>query len=219
MKRLALVLLVLLAGCTGNGVKRLKARDGTEVAYEYHEGGWKGVILVHQLDGDMGDWEPLEGQLQEAGYSYVKLDLRGHGQSDGDWKFFDDQDFEDMVYDVEAAHRFLKVQGVEVFALVGASVGSSVAFQYALWKGEPGALVLLSPGFDYKGLDISGEIGNYTGGVAVFAGRDDSYSLRTGQVFERDANATLLQVDGHAHGADMLPGQNGRILSLLNKYK
>jgi pimeloyl-ACP methyl ester carboxylesterase len=217
MKRLAIALLVLLAGCT-DSPELLKARDGQELAYAYHPGGWKGIILLHQLDGSKEDWEPLERHLEREGYSYLALDFRGHGQSPGEWEHFDNEDFAAVVYDVEAAHRFLKVQGVDVFAVVGASIGANVALKYARWK-DVGAVVLLSPGFDYRGIDISEDIGNYTGDVLVFAGLDDSYSLTTAQVFERDINATFVRVAGQQHGTEMLTEAIPHIVTFLERNK
>jgi alpha-beta hydrolase superfamily lysophospholipase len=214
VKRVALFLLVLLAGCTTTNF--IKTRDGREIAYDYHESGWKGVILVHQLDGDRSDWESLEGELQEEGFSYIAIDLRGHGESQGEWEYFDSNEFRDIVYDVEAAHNFLKLRGVNTVAIVGASLGANVAMKYALWKGM-GRLVLLSPGFAYKGVDISDDISNYTGRAMVLVGKSDSYAYTTGKVFERELNASFVTVIGTKHGTQMLPGVNAHIMAFLRQ--
>jgi alpha-beta hydrolase superfamily lysophospholipase len=205
---------VLLAGCVSN-TNFIETRDGKDIAYEYHEAGWKGVILVHQLDGSMEDWEPLEKALDTAGISYIAIDLRGHGKSEGNWELFGDEDFRNMTYDVEAAHNYLKLRGVNTVAVIGASIGANVAFKYALWKGMD-RLVLLSPGFNYRNVDISDEIGNFTGTALVVASKDDSYSYSTGQVFGRDTNSTFVEVRGNYHGAELLPYVKSRIIGFIS---
>lgn len=214
MWRFALALLVLLAGCTTT--KFIESRDGQEIAYFYHESGWKGVILLHQLDGSMADWEGLERRLQEDGFSYIKIDFRGHGESSGNWEYFTEEEFNNMVYDVEAAHNYLKLRGVNAVAIVGASVGANLAVKYAMWKGMDN-LVLLSPGFEYRGIDITDDIADYTGRAMVLAGRDDKYSYTAGKVFQRELNASLVTVQGASHGTQMIPGMNSPIMAFLGQ--
>jgi len=215
MKWWALLLAVALAGCISNA-SFVKTRDGKDIAYHYHEAGWRGVILLHELDGSMADWVPLEGELQTAGFSYIKIDFRGHGESQGNWELFGDGDFRNMTYDVEAAHNYLKLRGVRTVAIIGSSIGANLAFKYAIWKGVD-MLVLLSPGFSYRGIDISKEIANYTGKVLVVVGKDDSYSYSAGHVFERDANATLITVTGEKHGVELVPYAKTRIINFISQ--
>jgi len=213
VKRFALFILLFLVGCTT--ANYLRTRDGQNIAYFYHEGGWKGVILLHQLDGSMGDWEPLEKELQDAGFSYIKIDPRGHGESQGDWEYFDEEDFNNMIYDVEAAHKFLKLKGVNTVAIIGSSIGANVALKYARWRGMD-RLVLISPGFNYRGIDISKDIGNYTGEVMVVVGDRDSYSYTTAKVFERELNASLQVVKNSKHGRELLPYARTQIISFIS---
>lgn len=215
MKRLVLALLVFMAGCTSND-KTLVTRDGVQISYKFFEGGWTGVILVHELNGDKSDWDKLTPLLEKEDISYIAIDLRGHGKSQRDWTSFTDQDFEDMVYDVEAAEKFFYRNGIHTKTIIGASVGSSVVYKYALWK-EPESIILLSPGLSYKGLNISHEIGNYSGKTMVVTGTSDTYSKTTSDIFVRDQNASMVTISGPKHGIDLLPQANIRIIQFINR--
>jgi pimeloyl-ACP methyl ester carboxylesterase len=67
-------------------------------------------------------------------------------------------------------------------ALVGASVGSSIAIQYAAHDRSVDALVCLSPGVDYLGLDAVGDIRQVMGRkilmLAAEGERDAPYTLQ-----------------------------------------
>ncbi|MBR9680559.1 MAG: alpha/beta hydrolase [Candidatus Altiarchaeota archaeon] len=215
MKYIVLVLLVFLAGCTSNK-ETLLTRDGVQLTYKFYEGGWTGVILVHQLDGSKEDWRPLETSLEREGISYISIDLRGHGDSQQDWTTFTTEDFVNMVYDVEAAQKFMRRNGINVKTIIGSSVGANVVYKYAIWK-EPESIILMSPGFSYRGLNISQEIGNYTGSTLVIVGTSDTYSKTTQDVFIRDQNASGAVVSGLKHGKDLLPQANIKIIQFINR--
>ena len=215
MKYLVLALLVFLAGCTSNK-ETLITQDGVQLSYNFYEGGWAGVILVHQLDGSKEDWKPLETSLEREGISYISIDLRGHGESQLDWTGFTTEDFENMIYDIEAAAKFLRRNGINVKTVIGSSIGANVVYKYALWK-EPESIILMSPGFSYRGLNISQEIGNYTGNTLVIAGTSDTYSKTTADVFVRDQNASLAVVSGLNHGRELIPSANIWIIQFINR--
>lgn len=212
---LALIILIFMAGCTDNK-EVLQTRDGVLLDYKFFEGGWTGVILVHELNGDKSDWDKLTPALEREGISYLAIDLRGHGKSQKDWTTFTDQDFQDMVYDVEAAEKFMERNGVHVKTLLGESVGANVIYEYAVWK-QPNSIILLSPGFDYKGLNITGDFGKYKGKTMVVAGTSDTYSKTTADVMVRDQNATEVLISGLKHGKELLPQANVKIIQFINR--
>ena len=217
MRFLPLALIAILLGCTSSPSNTLLTKDGKKLAYRYHEGGYSGVILLHQLDGSKEDWASLEKQLEKEGYSYIAVDLRGHGQSDGDWTSFTELDFQDMLKDVEAAHRFLRTKGVGLRAIIGASIGANLALQYGVEAGVD-RLVLLSPGFNYRGIDIQDIMGKYRGKMLVVASPGDEYSYRTALALERGNNATLVSMEGSRHGTALLPDINPRIMKFLKGH-
>ncbi len=130
------------------------------------------VILLHMYDSNRRAWDTLAPELQKAGLAVLAIDLRGHGESiqpanlqlETKAKNRDAKLFQNMWKDVEAAYRWL-ARRPEVdpsrLAIVGASVGCSVALDYAARDKSIDLLVLLSPGVNYLGLDSTADIRKY----------------------------------------------------------
>jgi len=140
--------------------------DQVRIAADYYapppaERGAPMVILLHMYQRDRSAWKPLIQPLHDAGFAILAIDLRGHGESGTEAhrqrvRRREPGVFEEMYQDVRAAYDFLAGQpGVDRarFALVGASVGCSVALRYAVQDKSVDALVCLSPGTNYMGLD------------------------------------------------------------------
>lgn len=139
--------------------------DAAIVGDYYHpqpaETGAPMVILLHMYRSDRTAWKPLIEPLHQAGFAILAIDMRGHGESatEETGRRVTERDttvFEEMSNDVRAAYDFLaRQEGVDRsrFALVGASVGCSVALRYAAKDRSVDAIVCLSPGVDYLGLD------------------------------------------------------------------
>jgi pimeloyl-ACP methyl ester carboxylesterase len=58
--------------------------SGVVLRGELRRGGPDWVILVHDLNEDIDDWQTLPALLSASGSSVLAYDLRGHGGSDGD---------------------------------------------------------------------------------------------------------------------------------------
>lgn len=130
------------------------------------------AILLHMYASDHAAFDPLIPALHMAGFACLAIDLRGHGQSvgppemglaqrvaDRDRKFFATMD-----RDVEGAYAWLSKQpGVDPsrFVLVGASVGCSVALKYAGRDRSVDAVVCLTPGTGYMGIDSLSDARKY----------------------------------------------------------
>lgn len=111
-----------------------KASDGLSLYFQ----GWqteqnqKGVIcLVHGLGEHSGRYEYWSGLLNQAGYSVLSYDLRGHGKSDGIRghissfdEYLDDTDF--LLQEAEGRYH-----GIPLF-LYGHSLGANIVSTYVL---------------------------------------------------------------------------------------
>jgi pimeloyl-ACP methyl ester carboxylesterase len=173
-----------------------RAPDGLRIAADYYPPPTANrdpapmVILLHQLDGDSADWEPLLLPLHEAGFAVLAPDLRGHGDSattdtSADLKRRSTQLFRDMQADLRGAYDWLAEQSRvdrSRFAIVGAGLGASLALEYAAKDRSIDALICISPGRDDVGLDDGGAMHQITGRdvllVVVPADRDAAYSLQ-----------------------------------------
>ncbi len=153
-----------------------RTADGVEIVGDY----WtpiKGepaavVVLLHMYRSQRSAYQPLVPALEQAGLAILAIDLRGHGESVeparlGLAKKVEDRDaatFQAMYQDVAGAYQWLS-QRPEVdlgrLAIVGASVGCSVALDYAARDRSVDALVLLTPGASYLHLDSIAHVAGY----------------------------------------------------------
>ncbi len=207
-----LLALLFIAGCTGQNERSeyssskedvtLTTEDGITIKGTlYNSESSKGVILLHMLNKDRSSWDRFAAELQ-AKYKVVAIDLRGHGDSDLDWKTFTDDDFSRMVMDVKATAEYL---GVKDIAVVGASIGANVALRYA--ADEPvSTLVLLSPGLDYRGVETEDAAGRYANPVLIAVSENDAYAYESSlKLYGRFSGKKELKIlKGRAHGTDML---------------
>lgn len=169
----ALPLFVVLAvASTAVGLEaktvKFKTADGVEIVADFYppkaEKPAPTVILLHMYRSSRAAWKPLIPHLHDAGFAILALDLRGHGESVNPRgerlaQRAADRDpglFNAMHGDVFAAYEFLSKQpqcDLSRLSLVGASVGCSVALDYARQDRSVDAVVCLSPGEGYLGVD------------------------------------------------------------------
>lgn len=108
------------------------------------------VIAVHGTTQQSGCFSTLAGQLNDAGYSLIGMDLRGHGR----WYYTDDKQSKSKLNYRESAHDLEKLaQSVRraypdiPLYCIGESVGAGVvtlaaSFDHRLFDG----IILASPG-------------------------------------------------------------------------
>jgi len=175
------------------------------------------IILLHMLGRDRNDWNPLASSFRNSsnGYAVLSIDLRGHGESVNQngkaisFQSFSPNDFNRMVLDVKAAKQFLVTQkGINPneIAIVGASIGANVALNYAASDPSIRAVVLLSPGLNYKGVITSDSIRKYVNPIYMATGGKDPIAGNDPQTLCNEINCgNKLKVyqDSSSHGTDM----------------
>ncbi|MDO8806005.1 MAG: alpha/beta fold hydrolase [Elusimicrobiota bacterium] len=174
-------------------------------------------INAHGLGSDKNEWGPFQEKLKSAGYGYLSLDLRGHGNSrtcrgkEVKYMFFSEADWNAASLDIETAAAYLKKRGIPPLKLVfcGASIGANLSLKAAAEGSvKPAALVLLSPGLEYAGVKTE----SYFSGprdfkVLSLAARADGYAwesvLRLNRVaMGKGLSAYSLEAAG-GHGVNM----------------
>lgn len=208
----ALLLVIVLAGCQyfDSPKKKtyetfsLNTSDNVSIAVNYYPSASdKGVILLHALSRNKDSYKDYAVVLQDQ-YKVIVPDLRGHGQSDLEMVDFVDADYKAMVNDVEAAALYLQQVGVaeDDISIVGASIGANLALLYA--AGHPvDKLVLISPGSNYRGLDVSRL--SYDGQVFIQVANYDAYAAISVDDLELLlSRARVMRYDTSAHGVDLL---------------
>ncbi len=154
--------------------------------YPPSSGGSPAILLLHGMNRSRLDWEGFAQLLQENGYGVLTIDLRGHGDStrQGDrltrWVSFSDEDFHRMLMDVTSGVQFLKSRsGVDPYRIgaVGTDLGANLALSYASQHREIRAVVLISPGLNYRGMSSIGAITSYgKRPILLIASEEDVYS-------------------------------------------
>lgn len=182
---LSMIALVLVLGASsveaaGRPVT-FPSSDGVTIAGELFEAPTRspGVLLVHMLTRSKSEWGSLPDRIRDAGITALTIDLRGHGQSGGS-----PQDLQAMIQDVHAAAQWLasrpNVRG-DAIAIVGASLGASLALLASVDLPQVRFLALLSPSLDYRGLRTDTALIKRLGARSMWlaASDQDPLALRT----------------------------------------
>lgn len=174
----------------------------------------KAIVLLHQLGSNRSEYEQLIPTLQEAfpDYDIVALDMRGHGKSTnlGKYQNFIAGDFRAMKNDLIGLKSYLSVArpSIEGFYIVGSSIGSSVALDYAATVGGTTKVVMISPGLAYHDLDITEDAKEYMYGLYIATAEKDTYSFQSAQEIYRlspsDSKAMKVYYDLDAHGLALI---------------
>jgi len=173
------------------------------------------VVLVHQLSTDRTEWQPLLRRLGAApALTTFAFDMRGHGESTQlrgrtvAWADFQTADWERVSEDVLTTIDYLREEeGLrpERVILVGSSIGSSAVLLAAAREPSVNALVALSPGRAYRGVDAFGpatQLGDRA--LLAIASRGEPASAETAQAMGTIAGGgEYLLVDGDRHGVGM----------------
>lgn len=235
------LLLTLAAGCGrelpspngGRAATGSAAAAGTDVTFKAADG-WqihgvwspaagakRAVVLLHQREGSAADWQPLLSRLRAAGISALAIDQRGAGKSlgaqnggDAPW---------DTTPDIAGAVAWLRAQGVDAkhAGLGGASYGANNALIYAAAHPEVPAVVLLSPGKDYHGLQALPAAQTYAGPVLILAAKGDGITQGGPQAIATALphGAELHLLDGQAHGTELFGAHPQTLDTIADFFK
>ncbi|MFK7803422.1 MAG: alpha/beta fold hydrolase [Anaerolineae bacterium] len=179
-----------------------------------------GVLLLHMLGGKRSDWADtgFDQQLVQQGYATLSLDLRGHGDSVSavDWALAE----EDLIMVWEWFTSQPEVDG-ENSMIIGASIGGNLALRTAANAPSVKAVVLLSPGLNYREVKTDDVIESIDRPVLLVAMTQDGYAADSvTQLNELNPDSSMAEIqDGSAHGTRMFgvyTGLEGLILDFLN---
>lgn len=173
-----------------------------------------GLVLVHMMGADRHGWEPFALRAQREGYTCIALDLRGHGESilsKGQrltYRTFDTEDWLAATQDIDAARLALLEHGAAPgnVALVGASLGANLVLHYAIDQPAIQAIVLISPGRDFRGIAAEPRIADYGNRpVLLLAAEGDEYAAASCRSLKNAASGLceLRYYPGAAHGTDL----------------
>ncbi len=189
----------------------LRTKDGLTLAADYYAGTVShAVICLHQYTKDRHTFDAFVKSLNTLGYHVLNVDLRGHGDSDGNLDTMTDQDFSNMFNDAWAADEYLRGVNEQMSTqIVGASIGANTALRYQEMNTLE-SVVALSPGFNYHGIDArTSNMSNIAMPVLYINSEGDRYVEETRTLYEESPvtadGLTRLEIyPGDDHGAYIL---------------
>ena len=203
---------------------RFETPDGVRIAADYFAPsvakGQKApaAILIHMYPAARSSWGPLVGPLHDAGFAVLAYDIRGRGDStEPDEKKLrekynnrDTEHFNSAWQDADAAKRWLGKQAdVDTGRLVciGASIGCSISLDYGSRDGDVKAIVCLSPGTNYFGVDSLSHI-KKCGKRAILLIAPESEYASVEELIRNNGSAKGLKFPGgrEMHGTNLLLG-------------
>lgn len=174
------------------------------------------VILLHQLGSDRSSYDPLIPMLHDAlpGADILAIDSRGHGKSTNLGTYSNFKlvgDYKAMEKDIGGAVAYFDFYRLvkDNFYVVGASIGSTTALRYGARNSEIQKIVMVSPGMNYKGVDISEDLENYRKPLLVIAADGDLSSASDAKTIyslsKTSSDLKKLQIykNTSAHGTNM----------------
>ncbi|OGS05026.1 MAG: hypothetical protein A3G41_01100 [Elusimicrobia bacterium RIFCSPLOWO2_12_FULL_59_9] len=183
-------------------------------------------ICLHGVGAGKGEWEHFASTAAALGYGILAYDARGHGESQmgpqgrADFRSFqrrgEDNEWNQMTADVEAALVFLSSQGVNSSStvLVGGSIGANIMLKAASRHPEIPMAILASPSLNYREVRTVNDIRQYgRRPLLLMTSQNDEYSFSGAKllynlgVFSTGRQVSFLAaIDGH--GAPLLEGEN-----------
>jgi pimeloyl-ACP methyl ester carboxylesterase len=185
--------------CVGGGQARVVTMAHGQVTVLGH--GPAGVVLSNQSDRDLCGWLPFGRVLAARGFQVL---LHNGGMSGGD-----------LVDDVAAAAGELRRLGARRVLLMGASQGAKASLVAAGGIHPPVAgVVSLSAEEGLRGIDVVKATTKVRVPVLLVTSRHDPYGSTEAapELYRALAHAPsrqVLEVDGDAHGVDLLSGAVG----------
>ena len=193
-------------------VVRFRATDGTRLAGALLGRGPVGIVLAHQLGGDLCQWLPFARTLRAAGFRALAFDFRGYGSS---------APVAPNVHldrDVAGAVAGLRRRGVRKVFLIGASMGGTgVLGAAATVRPRVDAVVDLSGPARFGGVDALAAVRRLSSPALFVAARGDlGFVDATRALYgaARSREKRLVIRPGGAHGVGLLEEAEVRRLIL-----
>ena len=190
--------------------------DQVTISADFYQGtNESAILLAHMLSRTRSAWGDFPQKLNQAGFTVLNIDLRGHGRSitqngrEINFKNFSEADFNKIPPDLQTAKSYLVSSGIPKnnISIVGASIGANAALIEAAGDHDIRALVLLSPGENYHGVKTYEAAKDYAGRPALIisSSKDTqsfSSSLQLAQFIGNSAR--FVPIEGAQHGTNIL---------------
>ena len=190
-------------------------KDGVTIVANYYpnkEAKFAG-ILIHMRPKTKESFDDFAKFLQKQGYALLAIDLRGHGESVEsikgklDYNKFSEDEEKESINDIIAASNFLEKEGYpkDKQFLIGASIGANLSFQFLSENPQVKAIVLLSPGLNYRGVILENFKKEGLGEkIFVISALDDEPAYIAGKTLKSwYSNLNYLELPSGGHGTNL----------------
>ncbi|MFQ5531200.1 MAG: alpha/beta hydrolase [Candidatus Nanoarchaeia archaeon] len=202
---IALVIITMTPNNKSSG--KLETTDKIKIAYNYFPSKNnpetnKGIILLHQFGLNKESYKDLIPELKD--YHVIALDSRGFGESDLDYTKFKNFDFQTMINDVNTAIVFLNEKNVDKIGIIGASIGANTALNAAKEFRDIKTAILLSPGLEYRGINIEETSKLVKKPILIIVTNGDEYSFISSRILGQNLeDSNLIVLGGNEHGVNL----------------
>lgn len=174
------------------------------------------MLLLHMLGSDRRAWDRFSRSAASRGYMTLAIDLRGHGDTPSSSTSHSqsvasaDVPVDSIIeHDIGPALQYLLDKGADPdnLFIVGASLGANLALRYAVNDPRVQAVVMLSPGDEYRGVTVMPEFEAFTKRPSlILATEGDHYSASTSRKLHAASEyyCELRLYPGSAHGTGIL---------------
>ena len=200
----------------------LSTNDGWAIAGTFYQGtSERCVILLHDLEKSRAEFATLTEKLKENNFSYLSIDLRGHGFSTNKGKYEEFEktgqknEFNNMVEDVYSAIKYLISKGFlenDIYIL-GTGLGANVAGKSLTKYPNIAGIALITPSLKQRDVVTLSGIKNYKGPVFIGVSSEDRKQFMEAS-FIRNA-AFLHSGQGKV---TFITAYNLKGTAMLNKY-
>jgi uncharacterized protein len=191
-----------------------KADDGTELHGTLYGEGSTVIVLSNMGDNDPASWEGFAPQLAARGYRVLTYAYR-YPKNASDFTTLRAQQTLD---DLRAAIAFVRAEGAQGLALVGASLGGMVTAKAAA-DAKPNVVVVLAAPVDLPAFDFRVELDELQAldMPKLFVGSEQDRTVPfagTQRMYDLAPNPKELQsYPGTAHGTQLFMGASAHDLS------
>ncbi len=188
----------------------IKSRSGLNLAADVHSSSGPLVILCHGFRSgkDEKSITSLAGALEKSGFSTLRFDFNGHGESQGDFR---ELTVTRALQDLHAILDYARTQfPARKISLVASSLGGMVALLASQKNRSISTLVLKSPVSDFQAM-LEGQL--QKGGIALWKSRGSlpAFDFQTRKPYVLDYG---YFEDGIKHDV-LAAAQNVRVPTLI----
>ena len=184
----------------------LKNSVGKPMLVERYGNGPTAVILAHQRDGSLEDWQFYAQELEELGHSAYVFDFNGHGKKKGFSKKLNTQH-----KDIALILEYVRNTAPSKIYLLGSSMGAASVIKASEAEKLNGTIALapyanLSSKWTSSSTKSSKKI---TNPVLLVSTKGDSSAKHAKTLNNSIAQSELIMYGGKAHGIEIFETPDG----------